>query len=377
VTRRTDHHGALDSLRHGFRVAARRPGVVTAIWGWHLVLGFALALPMFRWLYAATAYRPEADALAERFSIGGLIDLLQFDSAPILRIMNTAVAGGLLVAVFASPLLLAATLASVRDASRDRRELGAAAAALYWPFLLVIVIGRAVSGAAAGLTAALAGLALTPLSRSAWEPGFLWAAVIQAGTAVLVAVLLLAAVDYALVRLEAGRSPGALSAWLAGVREAVTRPGLTLGMWAGAGSVLALAVGVYATLREFTSRGAVGAPSVVALGVAFVLQQAFMFTRTWLRVGLLAAEQDASGRLGQGGGRAPETAPGQAIDGQPDGAQNVDRQHHAHQDDRHGERTHEPQAQQLTIDRRQAGEDEGRCCHSAGDDVCKHRVRLC
>jgi hypothetical protein len=124
VTRRTDHHGALDSLRHGFRVAARRPGVVTAIWGWHLVLGFALALPMFRWLYAATAYRPEADALAERFSIGGLIDLLQFDSAPILRIMNTAVAGGLLVAVFASPLLLAATLASVRDASRDRASSG-------------------------------------------------------------------------------------------------------------------------------------------------------------------------------------------------------------------------------------------------------------
>jgi hypothetical protein len=289
--------------------------------------------------------------------------------------MNTAVAGGLLLAVFASPLLLAATLASVRDASRDRRELGAAAVALYWPFLLVIIIVRAVAAAAAGLTAALAGLALAPLSESAWEPGFLWAAVIQAGTAVLVAVLLFAAVDYALVRLEAGRSPGALSAWLAGVREAITRPGLTLGVWAGAGTVLALAVGIYVTLREFTSRGAVAAPSGVALGIAFVLQQAFMFTRTWLRVGLLAAEQDASGRLGQGG-RSPEAAPGQAIDSQPDGAQNVDGQHHTHQEDRHGERTHEPQAHQLAIDRRQAGEGERGCCHSAGHDVCKHRVRL-
>ena len=37
-------------------------------------------------------------------------------------------------------------------------------------------------------------------------------------------------------------------------------------------------------------------PSVLALSGALVLQQGFMFTRTWLRVGLLAAEQDASDR---------------------------------------------------------------------------------
>jgi hypothetical protein len=269
---------------------------VTAVWCWHLVLGFALVLPVFRWLYAATAYRPEADALAERFSPGGLVDLLQFDSAPILRILQAALAGGLIVAVFASPLVVAATLASVRDASRDCRELGGAVAALYRPFLLVIIVGRAVAVSAAVLTAALAGLALAPLSGSTWEPGFLWAGAIQGGMAVLVAVLLLAAVDYALVRLEAGRSPGALRAWLAGVRQAVARPGLTLGVWAGAGAVLAVLVGVYILLREVISFSAAGVPSALAVGAAFLLQQAFMFTRTWLRVGLLAAEQDASDR---------------------------------------------------------------------------------
>jgi hypothetical protein len=301
--------GALASLRRGLRLATGRPGLVTAIWSWHLVLGFALAIPMFRWLHAATANRPEADALAGRFSAGGLVDLLQFDSAPILRIMQGAVAGGLLVAVFVSPLLIAATLASVRDASRDRRAVAAAAAALYWPFLLVILIGRGVALAAAALAATVAGLALAPLSRSAWETGFLWAAVIQAVTAAFVAVLLLGAVDYALVRLEAGRSPGALSAWFAGVRQAVTRPALTLGIWACAGVLLALLIGVYIALRELTTRGSVSVPSVLAVGGAFVLQQGFMFTRTWLRVGLLAAEQDASDRAHEASrGRRPDPA---------------------------------------------------------------------
>jgi hypothetical protein len=294
---RTGGRGALGSLRRGVRAAARRPGLVTAIWSWHLVLGFALALPLFRWLYAATAYRPEADALAERFSVGGLVDLLQFDNAPVLRMMQAAVGGGLIVAVFASPLLIAATLASVRDASRNRREIGGAVAALYWRFLLVIIAGRVVAVAAAALAATLTGLALAPLSESAWEPGFLWAVAIQAGVAVVVAVLLLAAVDYALVRLEAGRSPGPLSAWLAGVRQAITRPVTTLGVWAGAGAALAFAAGVYILLRELTSPGAVSVPAVVAVGGAFVLQQGFMLTRTWLRVGLLAAEQDASDRV--------------------------------------------------------------------------------
>jgi hypothetical protein len=300
-------------LRLGLRVATGRPVLVMAIWSWHLVLGFALALPMFRWLYAAIAYRPEADILAERFSLGGLADLLQFDSAPILRIVQAGVAGGLVVAVFASPLLIAATLASARDPSRDRRELGAAVAALYWPFLLVVVIGRGMAVAAAGLTAALAGLALAPLSASAWEPGFLWAGAIQAGTAGLVAVLLLAAVDYALVRLEAGRAPGALSAWLAGVREAVTRAGLTLGVWAAAGGVLAVLVGAYILLRELLSLGVASVPSVLTLGGAFVLQQAFMLTRTWLRVGLLAAEQDVSDRAHEASRASPRDSGAEAV----------------------------------------------------------------
>ena len=142
----------------------------------------------------------------------------------------------MLIAILASPLLIAATLASLRDASRAPRDLGAAAATLYWPFLRVIVVGRGLALAAARADrdgrcawrsrhcATQLGAGISLGARNSGRHG-----------AALVAVFLLAAVDYALVRLEAGRSRAALRAWLAGLRFALARPALTLGVWAGAG----------------------------------------------------------------------------------------------------------------------------------------------
>jgi hypothetical protein len=294
VTPSSRRRGAFQSLVVGLRAAAARPALVALLWSCHLVLGFALAIPMFRWLYEATAYRPAADAMASRFSFGGLAELLQFDSVSVPGILQAGVAGGALVAILISPLLIAATLASLRDGSLRRAEPGSGAAALYWPFLRAIVFGRALALGAGGITATVLRLALKPLRDSSWEPGFLWAAAIQVAGAGLVVVLLLAAVDYALVRLEAGQSRGALRAWWAGAGFALSRPMLTLGVWAGAGVVLALALTVFVALREITTSAGAALPAAAAVATAFVLQQAFMLSRTWLRVGLLGAEQHAS-----------------------------------------------------------------------------------
>ena len=110
----------------------------------------------------------------------------------------------------------------------------------------------------------------------------------------LVGVMLLAALDYALVRLESGHSRGALGAWLAGVGFAFTHPVLTLGIWAGAGAVAAVGLGVFIALRELTSAGSVALPAAAAIPVSVVLQQLFVLARTWVRVGLLGAEQHTS-----------------------------------------------------------------------------------
>ena len=366
--RRTARHPRLrDSLSSGFAAATARPVLLTLLWLWHLALAFALAIPFFRWLYDATAYRPAADAFAQRFSFGGLRELLQLDGAPILSLLQASVAGGVIVAVIVSPLLLATTLASLRDRGLGRRELGAVAASLYWPFLGAIVFGRGVALTAAGLTAAALRIALRSLSDSAWEPGFLLAAALEIGAAVLIGVLLLAAVDYGLVRLEAGASRGPFRAWLAGVRFAFTHPVLTLGIWGGAGAVFAAGAGMFIALRQLTSPAGTALPGAAAIAVSVILQQVFVFARTWLRVGLLGAEQHAFVRggapvigtredAGSGGALqgvvAPEAVTRQAVDDETQSAEDVERQHDASEDHQHRQESDKPGLQQFPVDRR-------------------------
>jgi hypothetical protein len=134
---------------------------------------------------------------------------------------------------------------------------------------------------------------LRPLAESSWEAGWLWVVGIRAAAAGIVAVLLLAAVDFALVRLEEQRSRQAFRAWVAGLRFAGSHAVLTLGLWIGCAALLAAAVGAFVGLREATSVGFASLPTALAVTVAVVLQQLFMLTRTGLRVGLLGAEQHA------------------------------------------------------------------------------------
>ena len=130
-------------------------------------------------------------------------------------------------------------------------------------------------------------------------------------------MLLLAAVDFALVRLSEQRSHG-LRAWAAGLRFAGSHLRLTLGLWAATALLLGAAVAVFVGLRELTSAGSAGLPTVLAVGIAVVLQQLFMLTRTWLRVGLLGAEQHAFAQAYAVAAAAPEEArpawEGAAID---------------------------------------------------------------
>jgi hypothetical protein len=293
MTRTSRPLGALACLLAGLRAAAGRPGLLAAIWGWHLVIGLAVAIPIFRWLYDTTAYRPAADAIADRFSFGLLAELTQADGGSPVGLVLNAFTGGLLLAVVTAPFLLAAALASLRDATLRGRDAGSAATSLYWPFFRVLVFGRAVALAAALATAAALRPALRWLSEGPWEPGLLWALGVRAGAAAVVAVLLFAAVDFALVRLEVDRSRRAFRAWLAGLRfAAVSRIGLTLALWTGAAVFLAVMLALFVALDEFASRGGRSLPAIAG-AAAIALQQAFMLGRTWLRLGLLGAEQQA------------------------------------------------------------------------------------
>jgi hypothetical protein len=296
------------SFIDGLRLAAVRPRLVALIWGWHLGLALALAIPMFQWLFRATAFTPAADALAERVSFSLLFELQQYDHASVLGLLQASTAGGMILALVTSPLLMAGALVSLRGQGAPASAVAAAAAPLYWPFLRVLVFGRAIAVIAALLVAGLLRAVLAPLSESGWEPGWLWALAVRSSAALIAGTLLFASVDYALVQLETDGSRAAFRAWSRGFRFAISRPLLSLGLWAAYGA--ATLTGAIAYLGITTAAPASGTEwryMVVFAGVA-VLQQVFVILRVWLRLGLLAAGMTVTqfDREIAGGAPAPE-----------------------------------------------------------------------
>ena len=273
-------------LAAGLRSAAGRPGLLAVIWLWHLALGAALALPVFAWLRAATAHQPAADVLAERWSFPVVGELLQYNQAPLLAMLQSGALGGLAVATATAPLLIALVLRGLGPEAAAGRDLGAAAVRLYWPFLRVLILGRALAFAGAAIVGAAAASAIGPLRTSFGEAGLWLGLALLAGGTLIVGAWLLGACDYALADLAREHGRSAIRAWMRGARCATAHPLATLALWSGSGVLLLLLLVVYTTI-------ATSLPSAAPwfLPVAVLVQQLFMLGRTWVRAGLLAAEQ--------------------------------------------------------------------------------------
>jgi hypothetical protein len=260
--------------------------VLVAIWLWHLLVGAAAAFPMFAWLRNATAYRPAADVLVERWSFGMVAELLQYNQAPIVEMLQSGALAGVALATVAAPLFIALVLRSPGTDAMSSTDLGRAAMRLYWPLLRALLLGRAIALAGIAVAALAVASLVDPLRASLGQAG-LWSglALLLAATAIL-GLLLLAACDYALVDVAEGRGRSAVRAWLRGARAALTHPIAALLLWGGAGLLLTLLLGVYGLVSATLP---VGTTPLVVAGV--LVQQLFMLGRTWLRVGLLGAER--------------------------------------------------------------------------------------
>ena len=277
---------AARALAAGLRTAASQRRVLVAIWSWHLVVAAAAALPMFTWLRSATAHRPAADVLVERWSFGTVSELLQYTEAPILEMLRSGAVAAVALATVAAPLFIALVLRSLGTDAASSTDLGRAAVRMYWPLLRALILGRAVALAGVALTALGVASAMGPLRASLGEAG-LWSGLLLllAATAI-VGMLLLAACDYALVEVVERGGRSAVRAWLRGARAALTHPVAAVLLWAGAGVLLAVLLGLYGVI---SARLPVGTMSLVVAGV--LVQQLFMLGRTWVRVGLLGAER--------------------------------------------------------------------------------------
>src|SRR5512134_27362 len=94
-------------LRSGWHAAFGHRALALTLWAWNGLLALAAALATWRWLDAAFAFAPESDKLLERFRLGIVIELLQYDRFSPLSAVNGAAIGLLILAAISNPLVSA------------------------------------------------------------------------------------------------------------------------------------------------------------------------------------------------------------------------------------------------------------------------------
>jgi len=277
---------ALPAFAAGLGAAASRKWLVAAVWGWHLVIATAVAVPLFRMLLVATGLSPATDALLERFSLSLLGELQQYNNLPIGSTLQMGAISALVVAVASAPVLLAIILATLdRSPAPAAADLGVVAGRYYLPLLRLSIGGRTVALLVAALTGGLITAALRPVHRSQWELGRLASRPIALAAALVALALFWAATDYAMIHAIRAGSVRMLAAWRTGLRAAFTRPIATLGLWMSWALLLvAFAVLLFALLGTLDAR----TPAGIVLAV--IAQQLFVLARIGLRIALLGAE---------------------------------------------------------------------------------------
>ncbi len=289
----------------GLRRAAQLPRLALLLWLLNLVLAAAAAVPGWLALSSAIGPLPEADRLGAGFDFLVLSDLVQ---------MRPGLLGGLLLSALglAGLGLLAGNLATggALEVLRggDERPLGhrfgRGAFRFFGRFLRVGLVALALGGLLIGLVIVPFALVARRAGESSWEPAR-FANGLAGGCVVFVVVLLvlmtLDAARILIVRDDARRVWPALRA---GARAVFRHPAQWLGTWLVNGLLLGAMLALYLAIR--------GAAPAAPLWSVFALQQAFVLTRSFLRVALLASEAGLVERLAP-----PPPQPREAVEASP------------------------------------------------------------
>lgn len=282
------------ATREGLAALRRHPVLAVTIWLLNLVLALAAGLPGFFALRSAIGLLPEADALANGFSMGVLVDLVE---------MRPGLLGGLALSALGVAFLgLLAGAAATGGAlevmtSRDERpfahRFGRGAGRFFFRFLRAGLL----AGLAGALVAALlAGPILTVGGRLRRESGSEALAHLVSLSGVVVAALVfllaLLALDAARVRIVREDARRVLPMLGSGFAVVLGHPVKWVGTWAVNALLGVLALALYLAFRNGVPSGTV--PLVLLM---FAAQQAFVLVRSGLRVALLGSEMALVERL--------------------------------------------------------------------------------
>lgn len=282
------------ATREGLAAARRHPRLAVTLWLVNLAVALAAGVPGWLALSSAIGPLPEADGLAERFSLGVLIDLVEMRPG-LLGGLFLSAAGAAFLGLLAGAAATGGTLEVL--GSRDERpfahRFGRGAGRFFVRFVRAGLLAALLAALGVALTAGPL-LALNGRLRreSGSEP--LALAVFFAAVAVggLVLLLVLLALDAARVRIVREDARRVLPLLRSGFAVVLGHPAKWLGTWAVNALLLLLALSAYLAFRRFVPTGT--GPLVALL---FVAQQAFTLARAWLRVALLGSERALVERL--------------------------------------------------------------------------------
>ena len=278
------------SIKAGLRSTIRHQKIVWLLWAWYGLLALVPALPAWTWWNGVLGSSPEAASVLKRFDLGVFLDLTAGKGINGLGLLTGAAVAVALVAFVSSAFTFGGVL-EVFGSDDDRRSFMhrffRGGGHFFWRFFRLAIIAGVCLVLATGAVSALMAAATAPMSESEWEPAVYLGGVASIVVFLVVAALFLLALDYARIRVARDDSRSMLKAYASGLVFVLRR------LFTVYGIAIALlffeAVLVLCYVAYETNASAAG--TWAALVVLFLIQQAVVLGRVFLRVALVGAER--------------------------------------------------------------------------------------
>jgi len=277
-------------IKDGLRTAGRHPKLVLLIWAWYGLLALIPTLPAWAWWNAALGSSPEAASVLKRFSFGVFADLTRSAGVSGMGLLMSVTVAVAIVALVSSAFVFGGIL-EVLGSDDDRRSFMhrfyRGGGHFFWRFFRLAIVAGVCLFLVTGVVSVGIGAATKPFADSEWEPAGYLAGFARMIVAVLVGALFLLALDYARIRVARDGSRSMFKAYFRSLgfvlRHLLTAYGIAIPIVAMLAALMVCYL-VYET-------NAPAASTWGAIATLFLIQQAVVLGRVFLRVALVGAER--------------------------------------------------------------------------------------
>jgi len=278
------------SIKAGLRAALRHPKLVWLLWAWYGLLALVPAFPAWSWWNGVLGSSPEAASVLTGFDLGVFLDVTAGKGINGLGLLTGTAVAVALVAFVSSAFTFGGVL-EVFGSDDDRRpfmhRFFRGGGHFFWRFFrLAIIAGVGLALAIGAVSALMAGIT-APMSESEWEPAGYLAGLASVVVALAVAAYFLLALDYARIRVARDDSRSMLKAYASGLAFVMRRLFTVYGI---AAAILIVEVALVLAYVAYETNAA-AAGTWASIAALFIIQQAVVFGRVFLRVALVGAER--------------------------------------------------------------------------------------